>query len=640
MSVSTSTPRVQLLDPHTVNQIAAGEVVERPASVVKELVENAIDAGATRITVELLEAGTRLIRVSDDGRGMDLDDAQTALLRHATSKIRAVEDLQRVHTLGFRGEALPSIASVSKFLLSTGIEDGQRVVLEVEGGDRRPPRYEAGPRGTTIQVEDLFFNTPARLKFLKTAATELGQITEIVGKYAVCHPHVAIKLVHGSSVLLDSPGTGETIDALAAVWGWEVARALAPLDHWREGARVRGFISAPHFTKPTRSQQWIFVNGRPVRNRTLFAAIDTAYRQITPEKRYPVAMLMLDVDPGRVDMNVSPTKSECRFSQEGPIFDAIRTGIKEALLEHGMMPSLGSVLVANEALGQLSSGPVPPPQPHFLFTPRAPFGDAPSDAAQGAIESGGGATAGGPNAWSDRREGAFGGTGGVPATSREDATGAAPGATEGAGAVDPFGWKTRFADRFLSGLRVIGQTSDCFFIIAENDEGIMVIDQHVAHERILFERLRQSRGAVALERQALLTPLPLELDRRQAELARERLEAFRAMGFDLEPFGATSFLVRSAPAALRGADPVQTLRDVIDEVIDGGGSTGLSAREQLWVMASCKMAIKAGDRLGMPEMEKLLLDLAATENPYLCPHGRPITITMGKHELLRRFKRA
>lgn len=590
---------VQLLDPHTINQIAAGEVVERPASVVKELVENALDAGARRIVIELIESGTKLIRVSDDGCGMSLEDAMASLDRHATSKIQCVEDLHRIGSLGFRGEAIPSIASVSQFTLSTGTGDGSRSVLFVDGGKRSEPRAEAGPRGTTITVEDLFFNTPVRLKFLKTMGTELGQITEIIGKYAVSYPDVAFKLIHGNQTLLDTPGDHDPLNAIAAVWGRDVARGIAEVNGFREGVRVRGYISAPHFTRPTRSQQWIFVNGRPVKNRGLYTAIDVAYRQITPEKRYPVAVLLVDVDPAKVDMNVSPTKSECRFSQEGVVFDAVRTGIKDALMEHGMMPTMDGVIRANEALqtygqttfsngwGQAWDG----------YPPNA-------GAAQPSI---------GPL---DGTSGA-----GVPSSETE---------------IPLF---RSFADRFLAGLRVIGQTADAFFILAENDEGILVIDQHVAHERILFEKLRTARGMGGVEKQPLLTPIPLEMERRQAELMVERLEEFRLMGFELEPFGANSFLIRTVPAAIRSNDPVRLLRDLIDEVLDGAGAPGLSLREQIWVTCACKMSIKAGDRLGMPEMEKLLFDLARTENPYLCPHGRPITISMGKADLLRRFKR-
>ena len=391
----------------------------------------------------LRESGTELIRVTDDGIGMAPEDAVACLERHATSKIRSVEDLGRVGSLGFRGEAIPSIASVSHFTLSSGQGDGSRAVIEVKGGRRDDPRHEAGPKGTTVTIEDLFFNTPVRLKFLKTMGTELGQISEIVGKYAVSYPDVAFKLNHGEQTLLDTPGNGDSLQAVAAVWGRDVARGIAEIDVFREGIRVRGYISAPHFTRPTRSQQWIFVNGRPVKNRGLYTAIDVAYRQITPEKRYPVALLMIDLDPAKVDMNVSPTKSECRFSQEGLVFDAVRQGIKGALMEHGMMPNMDGIIRANEAIASYNMQPRISDESSVWNPSYEPFTPSSGTANQ-----------------SDE-----------PPLFRS------------------------FADRFMAGLRVIGQTADAFFIIAENDEGIMVIDQHVAHERVLFERIRAARGA-------------------------------------------------------------------------------------------------------------------------------------------------
>jgi DNA mismatch repair protein MutL len=631
MSVSPTGRAVVLLDPHTINQIAAGEVVERPGSVVKELVENALDAGARRIQIEVEESGTKRIVVRDDGHGMTAEDAQNALLRHATSKIRSVEDLHRVDSLGFRGEAVPSIASVSRFSMSTGTGDGSRIVIRTEGRSPEPIAYESGPQGTTIIVEDLFFNTPARLKFLKTNATEMSAITEAVAKCALAFPDVAFKLTHGRTVVLETVGEGNLLDAISAVWGRDVARALVPIEAIREGLRLRGFVSPPHFTRPTRSQQWAFVNGRAVRHRGLMAAIDSAFRQITPEKRYPVAVLMIDLDPGKVDMNVSPTKSECRFMQDGLIFEAVRSGIKDALLANGMMPTFDSIARANQALAasQVAGyGGLPGAPSAFNGVAESRLLDLPfagSGTAFGAGGSGGSVSLDGSDVVGEN----------LPDLSSQPEQSELPNTRTSEPA-----WFPTFADRFLEGLRVIGQTSDAFFILAENHDGLMVIDQHVAHERILFEKIRAARGKGLVEKQSLLTPTTLELEPRQAGLLGEKLSELEDMGFELTAFGPTTFLIRTVPAALKGDDPARFLRDLIDELIDGAGAPGLSARENIWVMCSCKMAIKAGDRLGLAEMEKLLYDLAFTENPFLCPHGRPITITIGKSELLKRFKRA
>lgn len=615
--------RIRLLDPLTVNQIAAGEVVERPASVVKELVENALDAGARRIEIDLDACGRRLIRVSDDGRGMSPSDVEVALQRHATSKIGRVEDLQAVATLGFRGEALPSIASVSNFTLSSGEGDDARAVVEVEGGEVVRRARAAGGQGTEVRVEDLFYNTPARLKFLKSDATELSACVEIVSKYVVSFPHVAFTMRHGGAVLVSSSGSGDALAAIADVWGRDLARSLAEIDGVSPGLRVRGFVSPPHVTKPTRSAQWIFVNGRPIRSRALGAAIDQAYRSLTPERRYPVVVLMIDVDPSRVDMNVSPTKSEVKFQSEGQAFDAVRHAIKSGLMAHGMIPSAADVAQANEALSKVREAALPgleapaaPPAPPGLFGPLVRLVGAPMPGAAPCP----------------------GHVGSLDLSKPAPVSDVEPAEVGGASVFPPSAAFT--GEDLLDGLRILGQLFSTF-IVAENRRGLLIIDQHVAHERILYEMLRDSRGAVPIERQTLLAPEALHLDRRSAALLSERLDEIRALGFDLDPFGGESFLVRAVPAALKGKDPLRVLRDLVDELVEGVGTGRLvPTRDAIFIMCSCKMAIKAGDPMSVAEMEKLVLDLAATENPYLCPHGRPITIVLSRHDLLRKFKRA
>lgn len=592
----TTTPRVRLLDPHTINQIAAGEVVERPASVVKELVENSLDAGATRVEVHLVDSGKTLIRVVDDGRGMSAEDALNSLQRHATSKIAAIDDLGTVSSLGFRGEAIPSIASVSVMTMSTGEEDGLRSVIRVEGGASQPLTGEAGPRGTTISVEDLFYNTPARLKFLKSDATELSQCLEFLSRYAIGYPEVSFLVAHNGQEAMRTPGTGDLLEAIAAVWGRDYARGLAEVDAVAAGIRVHGFVSPPHLTRPTRAYQYLYVNRRPVRSRTLYAALDQAYRDLTPERRYPMIALHLDLDPERVDVNVSPTKSEVKFQQEGAAFDAIRHTIRSALLAHGMMPSATNIAAANEAIAQVQA------QPSLGSTPQEIF----------ATEQGRGAF-----------EAAF--------------MAQAPLGTS----YEPMQTQTErypFMD-LLEGLKVLGQAMKTF-IIAETARGIVIIDQHVAHERILYEYLCGLKGPTAIEKQVLLAPETLHLDRRAAVLLRERLDEVVKVGFDIEPFGGESFIVRSVPAAIKGKSALKVLRDLVDELVDSAVTRKLTpTREQIWIMTSCKMAVKSGDPLSHAEMEKLIVDLASTENPYMCPHGRPITITLGTDELMRKFKR-
>lgn len=597
--------RIRLLDPHTINQIAAGEVVERPASVVKELVENALDAGATRISIELVGAGKERILVRDNGCGMTPQEARQALLRHATSKIHSVEDLARVGSLGFRGEAVPSIASVSRFRLETAVEDGARTCLVIEGGTIVSESSVPGPRGTEICVEDLFYNTPARLKFLKSDSSELNAILDFCGRYAMAYSKVAFSVTHGGNVLLQTSGLGDPFEAVCEIWNREYARAMVAAH--TEGPRfsVSGYVSPPHLTRPTRAFQFIFVNGRPVKSRTLTVALDQAYRDLTPERRYPMVALWFEIDPELIDVNVSPTKSEVRFQHESLAFDALRTAVRTALLSEGMMPDASSIFNATQALKSVSED-----RPILGLDP-----------AQALLE--------------DLRTRVFGeGTAAAADPFEAPSFAAVNQPVLGQSSV-----RFPFAD-LLDGLRVIGQAMNTF-IIAETKRGLVIIDQHVAHERILYEYLCGLKGKHAVERQPLLVPQTLHLTRASALLLEERIQDIEDVGFRLERFGGESFLIREAPAALRGKDPVRVLQDLVDELV---GTTYakkiVPTREQIWITSSCRMAVKAGDPLSNAEMEKLIFDLAETENPYLCPHGRPITITLTTEDLLRKFYRA
>ncbi len=587
-----------MLDPQTINQIAAGEVVEKPASVVKELVENSLDAGARRIEIEIQGAGKELIQVSDDGCGMSPEDARLALERHATSKIRHASDLRKVVTLGFRGEALPSIASVSRLRLSTAESDGERVVLEVEFGKFVSESRCSGARGTEVRVRDLFANTPARLKFLKSDSVEVAGIADLVGKYVVAHPEVSFLLRIGNSVSLSSPGNGNRLEALAEVWGYDLARALAEIDFTHSGIRVQGFVAPPHVNRPNRLHQWFFVNGRPVRSKTLHAGLDSAFRAFTPERRYPVAVLCLSINPSEADINVSPTKSEIKFAHEGTAFDAVRLSVKNALMEHGMIPK---VAVGAGIAGEGASSETP------SWAPAPPA----TSAIRGAFPSGGSALASVPfterHLWQDQSE-------------REGTS------------------KFPFAE-LLDDLRVLGQVLNTF-IVASTRKGIVIIDQHVAHERILYEYFCGLKRGGPVESQALLTPGTLSLERGLAIALRERLDDLTPLGFHLEPFGNQDFLVRAIPAVLAGKDFRPVLQDLAEEIARSEGHSHPSdVRHKIWTTSACRMAVKAGDRLSISEMEQLIMELAETENPYLCPHGRPITLTLPYDDLLKKFKR-
>ncbi|MCE9560181.1 MAG: DNA mismatch repair endonuclease MutL, partial [Armatimonadetes bacterium] len=534
--------------------------------------------------------------------------------------------LQRATTLGFRGEAIPSIASVSRMIISTGVEgEGARSVVEIDGGTVLPLRHESGPAGTTITVADLFFNTPARLRFLKSDATELRNAIEITQKLALAHPEIAFAFKSGVQMLFQSPGDGDSLAALAAVWGIDSARGVVLVDRYAAGVRIRGFISPPEFTRATRAYQWLFVNGRPIRSRSLGMAIEVAYRQLTPERRFPLAALSISIDPASVDANVSPTKTEVKFQHEGTVFDAVRHAIKDTLLERGMIPSADGIAAANAALRGVGE----PVRQFGLPLGAAPIFD----------------TAAGGSANTMVTFGIESGSGDMGMGLSELVSQAVTYAST-ASTVDhaePVQSNTDSADvgSLLDGLRLMGQTSDCTFIIGENRQGLVIIDQHVAHERILFEMLCRERGHAAIESQALLVPQTAHLDPREAAVLLDRLDDVREIGFDLEPFGPGSFVVRAIPSALGTKNPVLVLKEIVEEMMETSQRDRIvPPREILWITCSCKMAIKAGDPLTMVEMQKLMQDLALCENPYLCPHGRPITIVLSWTDLLRKFKRS
>jgi len=647
---------IRTLDEQLVNRIAAGEVVERPAAALKELIENALDAGAMRIEIEAEMGGRRLIRVRDDGIGMTRTDALNALQRHATSKIASDADLTRIATLGFRGEALPSIASVSRMeILTRAFEEDTGTHIVVEGGEVKTVEEVGAPIGTTVAVRDLFYNVPARLKFLKSVPTELGHIIETVTRYAFAYPDVSFRLVHERQELIFTPGNGDLLTAAASIWGRETVQGMVQVDYERDGIRVWGLIAPPHQTRPTRQHQYFFVNLRPVRNKTLTAALDEAYKTLTPEKRYPACILLVGIDPRQVDVNVHPAKIEVRFQREQAVFEAVVNAIRAALLQHGMIPS---ALPPSESRGQVITPARPPDAEtiHQILMQRA--GLAPAEAvgtpARPETHAHAGETPARPETDAHAGE--------TPARPETHAhAGETPALPEMPAGVDPFvsaAHAVALADEtpplletaplqtahlpfahLLDDLQILGQVRNTY-IVASTRQGLVLIDQHVAHERVLYEQLCYKRGALPIPKQHLLTPETLQLSRRDALLLHEKLPELEAIGFELEPFGADAYLIRAVPAALKG-DPVQTLRDIVDELVELSVSKRLPvAREQIWITTACKLAVKAGDPLSMPEMRKLIEDLARTENPYLCPHGRPITIILTWQEIERKFKRS
>jgi DNA mismatch repair protein MutL len=636
MGVSVETV-VRLLDDTTANQIAAGEVIERPSSVVKELVENALDAGATRIEVEVEEGGKRRIVVRDNGCGMGREDAILALQRHATSKIRSSDDLFAIRTLGFRGEALPSIASVSDFRLVTkraGDESATEIIAR--GGEVVSIADAGAPDGTTITVENLFFNVPARLKFLKTTQTELNHAVELTHRLILAYHGVSFRLVHDGYEMVGYPGARDPRHALAAVWGRDAAREMVPLTYESPAVRVRGFVSKPSLTRATRAAQVTFVNGRYVRSRTVTHAFDAAFSRLMTTDRHPVLALFIEIAPELVDVNVHPTKIEVRFTRDGDVYSAVHKAVESALLTGGLVP---------EVAVQTSLPDAPPPSlnPTLWGGASAPVtGNLPPRSALstylGLVEVGAGP--GDPTAPA------------VPGGSTFDAPPGDPGSKTGdlwpdpaalAAAPEPPPSYVGFDGYRISRLRVLGQSRNTY-IVAETEDALLFIDQHVAHERVLYEQMMNGAtekadrwGVVA---QHLALPQTLELGQREARVVSERRDALAKAGFLLEPFGGTTFVVRAVPATLCEKPYLDILRSLVEDLTETSTARRLLVpHEAAVIMASCKMAVKKGDPLTLEEMTRLLADLAKMRNPFTCPHGRPILIALTHHEMDRKFHR-
>jgi len=614
---TTSPNRISLLDEHTANRIAAGEVVERPASVVKELVENSLDAGAASIAVTLEDGGKELIKVTDNGCGMTRQDAVLSLQRHATSKIRTAQDLDAISTLGFRGEALPSIASVSVMEMITKHEtEADGVRLEVEAGTIANLESVGAPQGTTISVRKLFFNTPARLKFLKSAQTELGHITDLVGRFAMAYPSVHFRLIHNSREVLSSPATGNPLNSITQVLGRDIARQLAPISFETPAMRVSGFISNASLTRINRNYQIFFVNGRPVRSKSITHAVDQAYRGLLQPGRYPVAIIFIEVAPELVDVNVHPTKAEVKFSSEQEVHSAVHRAINAALMAGAAAPTITA-----------AGAPVQRPAQPLCLTPDPPayrqgaFTDGPNAVDLKAFQE----------ALARRREG-------LPDQP------------------DPFVWERgagvpveespvpeadfdAIRTVALSSVRVIGQARNTY-IVAQCDDGILIIDQHVAHERILFDRMLETDESRRPAVQGLVIPITLSLSAKEAAVVGQRLDQLRQAGFELEPFGGDTYVVRGVPASVKPADAETVLRDMISELVDLSVTKHLLVKaEQVLITACCKMAIKAGDPLSGEEMNQLVNDLLECKNPFTCPHGRPVIVSLSNWELDRKFRR-
>jgi DNA mismatch repair protein MutL len=688
--------KIHVLSESVANKIAAGEVVERPASVVKELLENALDAGATRIKISVEAGGKKIIQITDNGCGMVRDDALLAFERHATSKIKDAEDLLSVATLGFRGEALPSIASVSRLRLETrAIEEPAGTVIEINGG-RIARVEEAGlPAGTAITVRDLFFNTPARKKFLKSESTELSHIASLVTHYALAHPDKHFELHSAAHAMLVAPPVAGHSERVYQVFGKETLDQLIPvaarqgLEHvglpqpppWRRREddeeaqpvppgeiRVHGFVSKPEIQKLNRNSIFVFVNGRLIRDRLVQHGLTEAYRNIIPPTVYPVVLLFLELPAGEVDVNVHPSKTEVRFRQQTVMHDFVRDSVRAALMKARPVPQFMAEIRAHATASQAltpgtdweptsgaASGADAPEFPRLAENAspfdklRAGFG-APTD-----FPATGGFGLHAPvpppiSQWFQFEGGvAVEANAAIPVARGLENLPIAPGlaaAVRGTETIPDHGCAPALDVReeeptlsSLGTLKPLGQIRNSF-VLAVNEDGLWIIDQHVAHERVLFERVLKQRAAQKVESQRLLMPIVLELSPAQQAVFAEISDELQHNGFEAEPFGARSVAVKTAPAGVETAAVEHMLHELLDQFSREEQALNLEKiRARIAASIACHAAIKVNMPLEQNKMEWLLAELAKTDHPMSCPHGRPVVLRYSVKDIQRAFKR-
>ncbi len=566
---------IKILPEHVSNKIAAGEIVLRPASVVKELIENSIDAGATRIVINIKAGGQKLIEVTDNGIGMDSDDAALALERFSTSKIKSADDIFQINTLGFRGEALPSIASVSRLELITKSRDKHLgFYIKAVGGRIEKSQVTGCADGTTVRVEDLFFNTLPRRKFLKSEATEMSHILNAVTFEALARPDIYFKLVHDGRELINIGQSNDLLKRITSLFGEQTSNNLLPIEGGNDLLNVYGFISKPEETRTNRNSQLIFINKRCAHNKSISHSIYEAYHTLVPRGRFPIVFIFIDTPPAAIDVNIHPAKDEVKFFKENLAHALVKEAIKQALSssdlifslehekvteteqEHGIKEAIGKYMV-KQKMGEQEV-------PEFNFSKTS---------------------------------------------------------------------KTNILPKYIQ----VFET----YIITQFNGNLVIIDQHAAHERIVYEKLTGDLSLSKIESQGLLIDETLDLNYRQAVVFEKYLDYFKSLGFQIEPFGKNTFSIRSIPAILKNANPAQVISDVLDEIIESEKAKSIvDLTEELIKLIACHTAIRAGAKLQKEEVESLLRQLFNAQTPYTCPHGRPTMIKLSKYELEKKFKRA
>lgn len=638
--------KINVLDKHVAELIAAGEVVERPASVAKELVENAVDAGASAVTVEIRNGGTTFLRVTDDGCGIARGDVPLAFLRHATSKIAAREDLDSIATLGFRGEALASVAAVAHVELLTRAADELAGTHYAIDGEGEKACEDAGcPQGTTILVRDLFYNTPARMKFLKKDVTEGNAVAAVVDKAALSHPEVSFRLLRDGKETLHTPGDGKLKSAVYAVYGKEFTSGLMPVSYELGGVAVSGFVSKPASARPNRSMQNFFINGRYIHTRTASVALEEAFRGSLMTGKVPACVLHLTIPLGTVDVNVHPTKMEVRFVNEKPVFDAVYHGVKTALNRGdappvlNLRPAQAPVPAQTESAGQLRLSPAVPvflplkqeQEPQFPQAPRAPQGrsyalnDSACDISAGDE----------PDLPPPPQSAAAAGKTEPESTEERSGTPVPSGGPSG-GPRTAAPLPEEAPDRPEVPERLIGEAFGTY-IVLERGDCLVFVDKHAAHERMLYEKLRAEGGDAF--RQMLLEPIPVTLDKNEYSAVLQALDVCEKAGFELEDFGGGTVLVRSAPMILGDGDVAGAVMEIAGYLAANKNDVTTQKLDWLYHNVACRAAVKAGD--STPPMElAALARRVENEDVRYCPHGRPVSFLLKRKDLERQFGRS
>ena len=621
---------IQVLDQITIDKIAAGEVIERPSSVVKELVENAIDAGATAVTVEIKEGGISSIRITDNGCGISKAEVPLAFLRHSTSKIRSVEDLTTVASLGFRGEALSSIAAIAQVELITKQKEsmlGTR--YEIEGGVEKGVEDAGARDGSTFLIRNIFYNTPARRKFLKTAMTEAGHVNELMIRLALSHPEVSFEFINNGQTKLHTSGNGRLKDAIYSLFGRDIAMNLLEINSEMDGIKVTGFIGKPLISRGNRNYENYYINGRYVKSNIIAKAIEDAYKEFIMQHKYPFTVLHFTVNGEDIDVNVHPTKMQLRFSNQQKVYNFVYEAVKEAFHQKELIPKV--------ALPEAKIAPPPPERDldYFMKKMKERVTSYHNQASQAEVKNTHEIHRGNQQIDRIREAANYAKSHVVEKTVQQPVVTEKPVIAE---QLDLFEEKLLTKEAIIEH-KIIGQLFDTYWLV-EYHEQLYIIDQHAAHERVLYERILKEMKTREFTSQYLSPPLVLNLSMQEEEVLNTYMDNFTSIGFEIEPFGTSSYAVRAVPGNLFSIAKKELLLEMLDSLVEGiHSSVAPDLIAEKVASMSCKSAVKGNSRLSRSEVEVLIKDLLQLENPYHCPHGRPTIISMTKRELEKKFKR-